>query len=160
MASKYENISRYLMSRDEDMLRMSFKEIEKLIEGKLPPAAYEHRAWWANTQTQTHARHGWMKAGWETSKVDMDKGELVFIRSSPRMLEKFSLQDNTFFHRPASPSNQVGSIDAELEAILRRTGGVVNLSRMVDAVEGYIRGDLLETELGQILRKHWPRGIR
>ncbi|GAG52290.1 unnamed protein product, partial [marine sediment metagenome] len=91
------------------------------------------------------------------SKVDMDQRELVFIRVDPPALTEFSMLEKPG-SLPHTPSYyRGGSIDAELETILRSTGGVVNLSRMIEAIEQYISGDLLETELGQALRKLWPR---
>jgi hypothetical protein len=45
----------------------------------------------------------------------------------------------------------------EIENLARDAGGVDNLTQIVRAIQQYIDGDLLETELGRILRKLWPR---
>lgn len=157
--SKYDNLAHYLAGRKEDMIRMRFSEIEKLIEGPLPQVAYDHRAWWANSDTNNHAINGWLQAGWETSRVDMDNRELLFVRRAPALQYQFALpsrrrsdailEDRSFDTMP---------LNEELNEILRKTGGPANLARMIEAVERYILGDLLETELGRILRQLWHRG--
>jgi hypothetical protein len=160
MISKYENLAKHLAGRHEDMLRMTFGEIEELIDGPLPKAAYEHRAWWANSESNNHALNGWMQAGWETSQVDMEGRELMFVRRRPRREIQFALPFSERSLRQADDYQGDGSVGTELNAILNRTGGVVNLSRIIQAVEDYIHGDLDEIELGRLLRKHWPRPRR
>lgn len=157
MSSKYQLLARYLRQRDQDMIRMTFKEVEDQIQGKLPPTAWEHRAWWANSETNAHARHGWMNVGYEASSVDMEAQELVFLRAGERMLNKlsFDLAPAPNQRAPQPRSQRKG--DSRLEAILRSAGGVDNLAQIVGAIQQYIAGDLLETELGRILRKLWPR---
>ncbi len=155
--SKYEELARFLEKQDPELLRMSFDEIEKVIEGPLPKGAREYRAWWANSETNNHAVNGWLNVGWETSQVDMEKGELVFIRAQQ------VFQDSLIpGYMPKTKSRRTGfkgqsRMDSELEIILRQVGGLANLSHLIDAVERYIRGDLQEIELGQELRRLWAR---
>ncbi len=61
-------------------------------------------------------------------------------------------------HFRQSSSSPTVSLDSQLAEILRASGGVENLREIVSAIQKYIEGELLETELGQILRKRWPRG--
>lgn len=157
MISKYENLAKHLAGRREDILRMTFEEIEELIAGPLPRAAYEHRAWWANSESNNHALNGWMQAGWETSQVDMESRELMFVRRQARGEFQFALPLSERSPRQQDDYSPGGTVGTELTAILQRTGGVVNLSRIAQAVEDYIHGDLEEIELGRLLRKHWPR---
>jgi hypothetical protein len=46
---------------------------------------------------------------------------------------------------------------ADLDDIIQLAGGIDNLGEIIHAVQAYINGDLLETELGRDLRKLWPR---
>ncbi len=156
MSFKYRSLSKYLQESDKDMLRKTFTEVESLIEGELPVSAREHRAWWSNSTTHSHARHGWLDAGYETAQVDLDKEELVFVRqSSPRVYAQLhQKRKSSRSHRSRKPI----SLDAKLAAVVHDAGGVENLYVIVDAIQQYIAGDLHETELGQVLRKHWPRG--
>jgi hypothetical protein len=156
VTSKYDELAKYLKKQDQDMLRMTFDEVSAIV-GDLPQGAYDHRAWWANSASQNHAINGWLNAGWETSQVDMDKEELVFIRAHQVVQDSLLpgyLPPKT--RRRSSPSPQT-RMDSELELILRQVGGLANLAYLVDAVERYMRGDIQEMELGQQLRKLWAR---
>jgi len=156
LTSKYDELAKYLKKQDQDMLRLTFDEVAAII-GDLPQGAYDHRAWWANSASQNHAINGWLNAGWETSQVDMDKKELVFIRAheivQDSLLPGYLPQKRS---RRSAPAPQT-RMDSELELILRQVGGLANLSYLVDAVERYIRGDIQEMELGQELRRLWSR---
>ena len=159
MSYKYRSLSKYLQESDKDMLRKTFKEVESLIEGKLPLSAWEHRAWWSNSTTHSHARHGWLDAGYETAQVDLDKEELIFVRQSAPSVYAQIHQKKKSSRAHRSRSRNPASLDAMLAEVVREAGGVENLHVIVEAIQQYIAGDLLETELGQVLRRHWPRGI-
>lgn len=158
MPSKYSPLARHLVEKDQDMLRMTFAEVEQVISENLPPAARNHRAWWSNNTNNTAARHGWLKVGWESSQVDMDKREVVFVRQSPAKAFHQSLSKSPRIDPFRATPGQPLSLDAQLAEVVRVAGGVENLHLIARAIQRYIAGDLLETELGQILRRHWPRG--
>ena len=125
------------------------------MSGRLPAAAMEHRAWWANSESNSHARHGWMNVGYETSSVDMQGRELIFLRAPDQVRNrKISAELASPVVRSA-PLRTRGR--GQLEDVVRAAGGAENLARIVRAIQQYIDGDLLETELGRILRKVWPR---
>ena len=153
-SSTYNRLVQYLLQKDQDLLRLSFKQIEDILGTTLPPSAYEHRAWWANSQTHSHARHGWLKAGYETSMVDLDNREVSFVRQQPPSLQSIPAQGKVQFNlnRASRPKGA-----ADLNTVVRRAGGVNNLAEITNAIQAYINGDILETELGRILRKLWPR---
>ena len=151
--SKYEELASYLAKQDEEMLRMSFDEVARIV-GSLPQGAYDYRAWWANSQSNNHAVNGWMRAGWETSQVDMDQQELVFVRTQ-EVVQDALLPGYLPQTRRRKSYPRRDQISTEVDMILKRTGGVVTLSRMIDAVERYIRGEIQEMELGQELRRLW-----
>ena len=157
VTSKYEKLASYLSNRKEEMLRMTFEQIEKLIDGPLPQAAYEHRAWWANSDSNNHAINGWMQAGWETTRVDMDNKELIFVRRAPFRQYQFALPTRPEKRDQPKILYQKAPSKNELEVILQRTGGVENLANIIKVVDDYIHGELEEIELGQKLRKFWPR---
>ena len=158
--SKYENLAQYLAGKGDKKFMMTFDQIEEIIEGELPNAAREHRAWWANSDSNNHAIQGWLRAGWETSRVDMDNQVLIFVRKPKAPVGQFQMaMTSVKDYRDQTLTSPVGDMfDADLEAILQKVGGPVSLAMIIDAVERYINGELLEAELGQILRQHWPRG--
>ena len=76
----YEPMTHYLLRTRADHVRLTFKEIEAIIDRALPGSAYRHREWWANNPTgHSHAR-SWASAGWRTEQVDLEKRVLVFSR--------------------------------------------------------------------------------
>ena len=154
--SKYDELAKYLEKRSEDMIRMTFDEVAEIV-GSLPQGAYDHRAWWANSTSQNHAVNGWLNTGWETSQVDMEKEELVFIRVHEIVQESLLPGYLPSKRRRRTTSSPQSRMDSELELILRQTGGLANLAYLVDAVERYIQGEIQEMELGQEIRKIWSR---
>ena len=156
MSSKYELLANYLGKEDRDMIRMTFDEVEQVIQGELPPSAWKHQAWWSNSESHSHARHGWLYAGYKTSKVNLDAKELIFFRTEPQAMDgnKREIASLQLHHDPRSSRI---SQDTRLNDVVRSAGGVDNLVQITQAIQQYIDGDLLETELGRILRKLWPR---
>ena len=76
---RYEPLTRYLRSRDLDEVSLSFSEVENLLKRPLPASARAHQAWWANTDSHSHAR-SWMGAGWRTERLDRAGERVVFVR--------------------------------------------------------------------------------
>lgn len=78
--SKYDNLGTYLARQHLTEIPMTFAEIEKVTGTKLPPKAQHHRAWWSNNPSNNVMTKIWLKAGYETSQVDMGGRKLVFRR--------------------------------------------------------------------------------
>ena len=153
MSSKYRSLAEHLRQSNQDMLRMSFDEVNQIVEGDLPQAALDHRAWWANSQTHAHARHGWLNVGYETSDVDLEGREVVFSRATERATMAQVLAAPQQLNLAQAPAAR----DLRPEKVLMAAGGEHNVSRILQEIERYIYGELTELELGQILRKLWPR---
>lgn len=80
--SRYEPLTRYLEGHRESGVEMTFNDIEAVLGRTLPGSAYQHQAWWANTETHSHAG-AWMKVGWITKKVNLPKMTVLFVRNGP-----------------------------------------------------------------------------
>jgi len=158
VSSSYYRLMKYLQQQDQDMLRLTFAEIEKILGSSLPPSAYEHRAWWANSHSHSHARHGWIKAGFETSNVDLDNREVSFVRLPPVFSSVIAPQFKSV-QSPAPSFREAhrGRPQPDVDDLVRLAGGVENLAVILEAVQAYINGETLETELGRDLRRLWPR---
>jgi hypothetical protein len=79
---KYEPLSRYLASVQEDSWEASFGDIERILGFDLPASAHEHRAWWANNRRGNHSQtDGWLSAGWETREVNQSGKRVRFERN-------------------------------------------------------------------------------
>lgn len=60
---------------------LPFKKITEVMGAPLPKSAYDHRAWWANTETHTQAL-AWIAAGWKVEGVDLEKQSIHLVRSA------------------------------------------------------------------------------
>jgi hypothetical protein len=149
MTSKYDALAEYLSKIPGDSIKMTFDEIESIV-GELPKAARTYRAWWSNNTSFTHARNGWLAAGWKTALVGMDGRRLTFIRGSVGA---------KIGSPPASTSGVVSPTSQELlDDIADQAGGRDNLVEILRAVKRYVQGEIVETELGRVIRKLWNKG--
>ncbi len=85
--SKYEPLEAFLSRQSDDIIEMSFRDIEKVLNSKLPASARNHRPWWANSPRGHVNAQAWLRAGFEAHEVDMGGEKLVFrrMRKKPPM---------------------------------------------------------------------------
>lgn len=81
MKSKYDPLFVFLTNSDEEVrsFTLSFIQIEQILNNKLPEAATKHSAWWANDSGNHVQAKYWLKAGWKTSNVKLNKS-ITFSR--------------------------------------------------------------------------------
>lgn len=80
---KYKGLYQYLYSSNEEEVRLTFEEIEKLIGFKLPSSAHNHaEPWWSNNYDHSQAI-AWMDAGYYTDYVTetFEKELIVFKKN-------------------------------------------------------------------------------
>ena len=83
MTGKYDPLEKYLRALpvSQEELTLSFEAIEQILNDRLPPSAYEHRAWWGNQKQGTHVEAiAWMDAGWMVDTVDFKEKWVRFVR--------------------------------------------------------------------------------
>ncbi len=156
MTSRYEALATHLRASPGARLEMTFSEVATLV-GNLPASASEHRAWWSNTDSHTHARNGWLAAGWETSKVDMAAHRLTFVRVANAIRNPKKPVAVDIGLRSPAPDPYHDSAQSGLSQIEHRAGGAANLLEILRAVERYVEGEIVETELGRVIRRSWGR---
>ncbi|WP_428029741.1 DUF7662 domain-containing protein [Ancylobacter sp.] len=81
--SKYSALTTFLSSRTQPRISMSFEDIERIVGTRLPPSAFNHRAWWSNNPTNSVMTRAWLSAGFRSEEVDMTGRKLVFARHLP-----------------------------------------------------------------------------
>ncbi len=82
---KYEPLTEFLRKQAADEIPMTFAQIERVINAKLPPTAQEHRAWWSNSPSNSVMTQAWLDAGFRSEQVDMEGRKLVFRRLARRV---------------------------------------------------------------------------
>ena len=156
MTSMYEILAHHLRESPGTSLQMKFSEVEAVV-GPLPESARKYRAWWSNNASHTHARHGWLAAGWKTTNVDM-VGELLTFMRGPSAMKSLNgplapgggLRSTHAIHEKDTEQQGVSQIE-------HRAGGAANLLEILRAVERYVDGEIVETELGRVIRRFWGR---
>ncbi len=80
-SSRYAPLHDHLkgVAKDKKSYQMSFDQITKVMGASLPQSAYDHRAWWANTESHSQAL-AWISAGWKVDKVDLEGKTLHLVR--------------------------------------------------------------------------------
>jgi len=96
--TKYEPLTRYLENQTGQEHALTFQQVEAIIDGKLPPSAYRHRAWWSNNPKGHVMAEAWVNAGWKTSEVDMEGRKLKF-----RRIRNPLQRDTGFAENPPAP---------------------------------------------------------
>ena len=69
--NKYDSLKQYLISKAEDTVVLSFKEIEKIIGATLPKSAKTHQAWWSSSG-HSHAQI-WEESGYKAVNVGLNQ---------------------------------------------------------------------------------------
>jgi hypothetical protein len=78
---KYDPLAGYLRRRHEPEVRLTFREIERIVRGILPKASNDPRWWSAGDAEEAPQKHAWTSARF-AAEVDL-KGEAVrFIRTN------------------------------------------------------------------------------
>ncbi|KYH40454.1 MAG: putative transcriptional regulator [Candidatus Bathyarchaeota archaeon B63] len=88
--SKYTYLREYLTRRAKysSYVKLTFKRIEDIMGGRLPPSAMSDAGWWTNRSGRPHS-DAWLSVGWVVGKVELDRKEVTFVRA-PRLRRKES----------------------------------------------------------------------
>ncbi|WP_426982904.1 DUF7662 domain-containing protein [Bacillus cabrialesii] len=78
----YLGLKHYLQKNNEEKIILTFEEVEKKINRKLPQSAYKHpESWWSNNYDHSQAI-AWIDAGYYTDFVTetFDTQRIIFIK--------------------------------------------------------------------------------
>jgi Tfp pilus assembly protein PilV len=85
--SKYEPLTHYLERSKDQVVELTFAEIERIIGGKLPASSLRHRALWSNNPVGHVMTQAWLAAGFESEQVDMARKRVKFRRTEAATAE-------------------------------------------------------------------------
>lgn len=77
--TKYYPLYAYLHESGQGEVRLTFAEIEAILDGRLPAAARRQRGWWSNRTVGVAQAGAWMAAGFHVVELDLEN-ELVMFR--------------------------------------------------------------------------------
>jgi len=76
--SKYYLLFRALQMSGKEEVNLTFRDIETIIEDRLPPSARNQSAWWSNRSRGASQANAWMDAGYMVVKIDFEGGLVKF----------------------------------------------------------------------------------
>ncbi len=79
--TKYSPLREYLARRPASIkyATLTFAEIEKIIEDRLPSSALQHQHWWGSSDSSVQAQ-SWLYAGWQVQAVNLKDRTVIFRR--------------------------------------------------------------------------------
>jgi hypothetical protein len=83
MPDNYTPLADYLrgLPTSQQEVTLTFQLIEQILNGSLPPSAYEDSLWWGNQKQGTNVESiAWMDAGWMVDTVDFREKRVHFVR--------------------------------------------------------------------------------
>ena len=83
MAGKYAPLEDHLraLPKNKREVRLSFEQIEGILEFKLPSSAYEDERWWLHEKEANHINtRAWTNAGWKIASVDVKQTQVRLVR--------------------------------------------------------------------------------
>ncbi len=83
--NKYDPLENHLVKSGQDVITMSFAELEAILGASLPPSALKYSVWWANEGGRPGTMHthavAWYRAGYR-AEADRSVRRVRFIRES------------------------------------------------------------------------------
>lgn len=126
--SKYDPLIDHLRSQGVNKVELTFTAIDTLLGDKLPPAALEHAAWWANSTTDpTHSwARRWTAAGWQ-ARVNLAGKSVTFERTGKETVAPTRLADlRPTSHEPVMDLVERAGVDVSAWALTADNAPVVN----------------------------------
>lgn len=81
MGNSYQPLGEFLDHQTRDHVALSFDEIERIINRKLPPSAGTYVAWWSNSPVEGRHNEVWLVRGWSTTELNLKSRSVKFIRT-------------------------------------------------------------------------------
>jgi hypothetical protein len=84
MTGNYRRLENYLSSLPENQseVTLGFEQVERILDDKLPPSAYEDQRWWEHETEGNHRNtRSWSNAGWMVESLDVNAKWVKFVRA-------------------------------------------------------------------------------
>lgn len=77
LMSKYSRLKEFLSLHRENEITLTLRQIEIIINDKLPLSARKYDAWWRDPASHPHVQN-WSNIGWRI-EVHHDKGRIAWV---------------------------------------------------------------------------------
>jgi hypothetical protein len=137
--SKYDALTIHLSRQSNSYYPVNFKDIEKIVAAKLPASAYRYPAWWSNNPSNNVMTGAWLRAGWESSNIDIPGQKLVFRRKA---------------RGPETPPPQAAAASAASDGLRLTISGIPSAMMARLEAKAQLRGTSAEEYAREILAQH------
>ena len=79
-SKKYRFLSTYLKDSEEYSIKLTFSEIESILQFKLADSAKKHKEFWANSTSHSIAL-SWLSVNYKTVEVNLEEEYIVFEKN-------------------------------------------------------------------------------
>jgi hypothetical protein len=84
MSSKYTPLENFLrdLPANQKEVRLTFEQIERILNAKLPVSAHENQSWWDHEKEGNHINlRSWLKADWKVDEVNLKVKWVRLVRA-------------------------------------------------------------------------------
>lgn len=115
--NKYEPLKLYFSSLKLSTIRLTFKDLEKILGCKLPPSAYKYSAWW---QPNGHSHtYSWCDCNFKVDSVDLVNQIVFYKKESLKINNKRKDKQNLKKHLITEPSVNNKSVKVETNKYIK-----------------------------------------
>ena len=144
--SKYSPLCEYLKTSGEQIVNLTFKEIEDILGFTLPQYAGQ-APWWYNHESHSQAKCGWLAAGY-TASVDLAMKTATFVKdtniavkvtpavknnNNPHIVIKKNCDscrsEKSLAREKKRNSQEMSDFRNEIEIFLKKTNAPADISR-------------------------------
>ena len=148
MAGKYTPLEQYLKSLPPEQydVTMSFEQIERIINDKLPASAYKYQAWWANEKNPHQPeKQAITNSGWKVDTLNLREKWVKFRRDNQVKEKEMGMVENHY-----RGTKEYALVYAELIAAAKYRG-TVTYQEIAQILGLPLRGNYMQKEVGWLL---------
>lgn len=75
----YQNLIEFLNNQVDVFVKITYSQMEELLEKKLPSSAYKYQAYFSNDKTH-HISRVWLELGYK--KIELALGEYLILKKT------------------------------------------------------------------------------
>lgn len=79
--SKYDPLEKYLDESNKEIVHLTYAEIEKILNEKLPKTVFKNKAWWSNNDRSHVQSASWSDTGYMVDEIQLGS-YIVFVKRS------------------------------------------------------------------------------
>lgn len=115
----HRKFKQYLSQSTAASITLTFKEVEKIDECKLPPTAFKYHAFWYRRPTGCNIADAWDTEGYKLKKLDMKNQKIYLVREQAGM-SRINFPDALMSNKV--PADAAFEMEQFMDYIIKRYG--------------------------------------